>query len=263
MSAAQLSKAKVAMRRLGAPLVAPLLPGRIEANRGGLQRAGFLAGSGMGVLVLINHFSLRDGFDTFRLLFAHPALRRLPMLAPAASHLVQRRSIDLLATLFAVDIAPMTSPEAVARYGLDPSSGQNVMAYSRAAIERLAGGGLVLVAPQVGRRPCLAPPEGMRPVSLLLAQARRKRVADFCLLFVGLGLAGARAYSVETTGGLNLGQRYELRVGEAFTLDETIRLAGGLRKVEGWVYEQLAPLVPAAYLCQANRDKPELNKERS
>ena len=139
------------MRRLGAPLVAPLLPGRIEANRGGLQRAGFLAGSGMGVLVLINHFSLRDGFDTFRLLFAHPALRRLPMLAPAASHLVQRRSIDLLATLFAVDIAPMTSPEAVARYGLDPSSGQNVMTYSRAAIERLSHTWAELTAQQAIR----------------------------------------------------------------------------------------------------------------
>jgi hypothetical protein len=236
------------MRRLGAPLVAPLLPGRIEANGGGLQRAGYLAQQGMGVLVLINHFSLRDGFDVFRLLFAHSVLRELPVLAPVASHLIGPVA-RLLAALFTVEVAPMTSPEATANLGLDPTTGQNALAYSQMTIAHLETGGVVLLAPQVGRRPCLAPLEDMRPVSLLLAQARRKRAADFCLLFVGLGLAGAPAYSLDETGGLNLGRRYELRVGEAFTVDEAIALAGDLRRVEGWVYQQLAPLVPAAYLC--------------
>jgi hypothetical protein len=246
---AQLSRVKAGMRRLAVPLSAPLLPGRIQANAGGLQRAGFLASRGMGVLVLINHFSLRDGLDSFRLLFTNPALRQLPMLAPAASHLIDRR-VRLLTALFAVEVSPITSPEAVANLGLAPSSGDNALAYSQAAITRLRGGGVVLVAPQAGRRPCLEPPAGMRPVSLLLAQAQRKRVTDFCLLFVGLGLAGATAYNLETTGGLNLGQHYELRLGEAYTFDEAVAVAGSVRQVEEWAYEQLAGLVPAAYLCE-------------
>jgi hypothetical protein len=249
---AQLGGVKAGMRRLAVPLTAPMLPGRIIANGGGLQRAGFLASRQMGVLVLINHFSLRDGFDTFRLLFAHPALRRLPMLAPAASHLIDRR-LQLLAALFAVELKPITSPEAVANLGLPAESGENALAYSQAAIARLGAGGLVLLAPQAGRRPCLEPPQRMRPVSLLLAQAQRKRVTDFCLLFVGLGLAGAASYSLETTGGLNLGQRYELRLGEAYTFDEVVALAGGVRQVESWAYGQLAGLVPAAYLCEEER----------
>ncbi len=245
----ELGGAKTGMRRLIVPLTAPLLPARIVANDGGLQRAGFLAGRGMGVLVLINHFSLRDGFDTFRLLFTQPTLRRLSMLAPVASHLIDSR-VRLLAGLFGVALAPITSPEAVANLGLPAESGANALAYSQAAISRLGAGGLVLLAPQAGRRPCLTPPQGMRPVSLLLAQARRKRATNFCLLFVGLGLAGAARYSLETTGGLNLGQRYELRVGKAFTFDEAVALAGDLRQVEGWVYGQLARLTPAAYLCE-------------
>lgn len=249
MATGQFSRAKAGMRRLAVPLTAPLLPVQIRANMGGLQRAGFLAASGMGVLVLINHFSLRDGLDTFRLLFGHASLRHLPMLAPAASHLIDRR-LRLLTVLFAVDLIPITSPEAVANLGLAPDSGKNALAYSQTALARLDAGGLVLLAPQAGRRPCLAPPARMRPVSLLLAQAQRKRVTDFCLLFVGLGLAGATDYSLETIGGLNLGQRYELRVGEAYTFDEVVALAGGLRQVERWVYAQLAGLVPAAYLCE-------------
>jgi hypothetical protein len=249
MAAGRLSRARAGMRRLVVPLIAPLLPAEILANMGGLQRAGYLAGSGMGVLVLINHFSLRDGFDTFRILFGHPTLQRLPMLAPAASHLIDRR-LQLLSALFAVELAPITSPEAVANLGLPPESGENALAYSQTAIARLDAGGVVLLAPQVGRRPCLAPPAKMRPVSLLLAQAKRKRVTDFCLLFVGLGLTAATGYSLQTNGGLNLGQRYEIRVGEAFTYDEAVALAGGLRQVEGWAYTQLAGLVPAAYLCE-------------
>jgi hypothetical protein len=118
---AQLSGVKAGMRRLAVPLSAPLLPGRIRANAGGLQRAGFLASRGMGVLVLINHFSLRDGLDTFRLLFTNPALRQLPMLAPAASHLIDRR-VRLLTALFAVDVSPITTPEAVANLGLAPAA---------------------------------------------------------------------------------------------------------------------------------------------
>ena len=249
MASGRLSWAKAGVRRLAVPLAAPLLPARILANMGGLQRAGYLARGGMGVLVLINHFSLRDGFDTFRLLFGNPALRRLPMLAPAASHLIDWR-LRLLTSLLAVELAPITSPEATANLGLPPESRENALAYSQAAIARLDAGGVVLLAPQAGRRPCLVPPVKMRPVSLLLAQAKRKQVTNFCLLFVGLGLAGAAGYSLETNGGLNLGQRYEVRVGEAFTFDEAVALAGDLRRVEGWVYTQLAGLVPAAYLCE-------------
>lgn len=249
MAKAQLSRARAGLRRLAVPLTAPLLPAQIRLNRGGLQRAGFLAGSGMGVLVLINHFSLRDGLDIFRLLFAHRTLRQRSMLAPAASHLIDRR-LRLLTALFAVDLTPITSPEAVANLGLPAGTGANALAYSQTAIARLDTGGVVLLAPQAGRRPCLEPPANMRPVSLLLAQARRKHATGFCLLFVGLGLAGARDYSLEATGGLNLGQRYELRVGEAFTFDEAVALAGGLRQVERWAYTQLADLVPAPYLCE-------------
>ncbi|MDT8304768.1 MAG: hypothetical protein RRC07_02435 [Anaerolineae bacterium] len=249
MATGQLSRAKAGMRRLAVPLTAPLLPAHIRANMGGLQRAGFLASSGMGVLVLINHFSLRDGFDTFRLLFSHPALRRLPMLAPAASHLIDRR-LRFLAALFAVDLTPITSPEAVANLGLPADSGENALASSQKAIAHLDAGGVVLLAPQAGRRPCLEPPARMRPVSLLLAQAQRKRMTDFCLLFAGLGLASGTDYGLAAAGGLNLGQRYEVRVGEAYMFDEAVALAGSLRQVEGWVYAQLAGLVPAAYLCE-------------
>lgn len=227
-----------------AKTLAPLLPAHL-AGEEHLAEAEALVEQGYGLLVLMNHFSKRDGLQALRLLYGRRILRERPTLVPVASHLAGP-AVRGLAHLSDVDLALMTTPQAVAKLGLDPATGEAALAYARRAVTTLADGGIVLLAPQAGRQPMLGEPE-MRVSSLLLAQARRKRVSNVALLFVGLGLPGATTYTLGEVGGLNLGRPYRLHVGPPITLDAALAAAGGLRRLDQWVFAQLRPLVPVAY----------------
>lgn len=233
------------LRGLVAKALGPLLPAHLVGGEEQLAQTEALVEEGYGLLVLMNHFSKRDGFQVLRLLYSRPSLRRRPTLVPVASHLAGP-AVQTLARLNDVDLALMTTPEAVAKLGLDPASGEDALAYARRAVATLAGGGIVLLAPQAGRQPALGAPQ-MRVTSLLLAQARRKRVTNVALLFFGLGLLDADAYPLAEVGGLNLGRPYLIRVSSPITFESALADAGGLRQLDRWVFAQLHPLVPPAY----------------
>ena len=235
-----------ALRRgLAATLLAPLLPARLVGGMEHLAHAEALVGEGQGLLVLMNHFSKRDGLQVLRLLFSRPLLRQRSVLVPAASHLAGP-PVRTMARLFAVNLALMTTPAAVTSLGLDPATGEDALAYARRAINTLAAGGIVLLAPQAGRQPTWGEPQ-MRVTSHLRAPARRQRVTNFALLFVGLGLPGAGDYSLARVGDLNLGRPYQIHVGPTFTYEEALAAAGSLRRLDPWVFEQLRQLVPEGY----------------
>ena len=236
-------------RRLARHLVTPLLPVRVVTDAGGLAQAEALVDDGYGLIALMNHFSLRDAFEVLRLLYSRPGLRSRPTLAPVASHRAGRGTY-LLGDLFAVDLCPITSPEVAAVLGPDAPPAADPLAYAQQAVATLSAGGLVPLSPQAGRRPALVRPD-MRPLSLLMAQARRRRVNDVALLPVGLGIHGESDYSLENAGGLNLGRLYEIGIGRAFTAEEAVNAAGGWRNLDDWALAKLAPLVPAAYRGEA------------
>ena len=233
-------------RRFLRHVIRPLVPARLISDAGGLQRAESLARAGYGTLVLMNHFSLRDGVQVLHLLYGSEILRRRPTLAPAASHHLEGTLLPALAGRVGIQLVPITTPAAVKRHGLAPASGTNPLLYARQAIAALDNGGIVLLAPQAGRCPALGEPE-MRPVSLLLAQALRQHVRDVALLFVGLGIAGVSDYSLEKVGGFNPGLRYEIRVGQTYTFSEALSAAGRLRELDAWAYRRLRNAVPPAY----------------
>lgn len=236
---------RVRVRGLLAAVLAPLLPARIVGGQEHLARAEALVGEGFGLLVLMNHFSKRDGLQVLRLLYSRPLLRSQPTLVPVASHLAGP-AVRALAHLGAIDLALMTTPQAVANLGLDPATGEDALAYARRAVATLAAGGIVLLAPQAGRQPILGEPK-MRVTSMILAQARRQRVDNFALLFVGLGLPGVGAYPLADVGGLNLGRTYLIEVGSPLLFEAALAEAGTLRQLDPWVFARLRPLVPAAY----------------
>lgn len=246
MDEKEISRQQRWQRRLVRAGVHFIIPADAILDAGGLQRAESLARAGYGTLVLMNHFSLRDGLQVLHLVYGSEALRRRPTLAPAASQHLAGRLLPTLANAVGIRLLPITTMEAVKEQGLDPASGLNPLVYARQAIGALRAGGIVLLAPQAGRRSLLGEPQ-MRPVSLLLAQARRQRVRDVALFFVGLGIAGESDYSLEKVGGLNPGRRYEVRIGQTFTLDEAIARAGGLRGLDAWVYRELRRWVPEPY----------------
>lgn len=232
-----------------------LIPARLVHDSGGLQRAETLASTGYGLLVLMNHFSLRDGLQVLHFLYGSEVLRRRVTLAPAASHHLEGSPFPVLADSVGVRLLPVASPEAVARHGLAPGSGTSPLVYAREAIATLQAGGIVLLAPQAGRRPVLGEPQ-MHPVSLLLAQALRQRVRDVALLFIGLGISGVTDYALDKVGGFNPGRRYEICVGYTFTLVEALEAAGKLRQVDAWAYRQLRNWVPATYRGGEHPPKP-------
>lgn len=246
MNEKEISRQQRWQRRLVRAGVHFIIPADAVLDAGGLRRAESLARAGYGTLVLMNHFSLRDGLQVLHLVYGSEALRRRPTLAPAASHHLGGPLLPALADAVGIRLLPITTTEAVQDQGLDPASGVSPLAYARQAIGTLRGGGIVLLAPQAGRRPVLGEPR-MRPVSLLLAQARRQRVRDVALFFVGLGIAGENDYTLENVGGLNPGRRYEVRIGHTYTLDEALECAGGLRGLDAWVYRELRRWVPAPY----------------
>ena len=233
------------VRGLLATALTPLLPARLGEGEQQLAHAQALVREGYGLLVLMNHFSKRDGLQVLHLLFRRPLFRDRPALVPVASHLAGP-AVRALARLSEVHLALMTTPQAVANLGLDPATGEDALAYARRAVATLAAGGIVLLAPQAGRQPTLGKPQ-MRVTSLLLAQARRQRVSNFALLFIGLGLPGADTYPLAEVGGLNLGRPYLLHVGAPAPFKQALGEAGSLRQLDQWVFEQLRPLVPLPY----------------
>ena len=244
-SSVSLGGAQPLLRRLAVGISWPLFPTSFVANHDRLERAAELVEQGSGLIVLMNHFSLRDGLQLLRLLFGNETLRRRPTLAPVASHLAGP-NVHRLAQIFGVELAPVTTIEAVEQLGLDVAPEESALAYTAQALETLRNQGSVLLAPQAGRRSWLAKPQ-MRPVGLLLAQARRKRLHEIALFFVGLGLHGETDYSLENAGGLNVGRRYELRLGRAFRMEEALKEAGGIKNLDDWAYDQLRELVPPIY----------------
>lgn len=246
MNERDISRQKQWQRWLVRLAIRGLIPARVVHDSGGLQRAETLASTGYGLLVLMNHFSLRDGLQILHFLYGSDILRRRATLAPAASHHLEGSPLPVLAERVGVRLLPVASPEAVARHRLAPGSGTSPVVYAREAIATLKAGGIVLLAPQAGRRPLLGEPQ-MHPVSLLLAQAQRQRVRNVALLFIGLGIAGVTDYALEKVGGLNPCRRYEICVGHTFTLAEALESAGKLRQVDAWAYRQLRNWVPATY----------------
>jgi hypothetical protein len=204
-----------------------------------------LARAGYGLLVLMNHFSFRDPPQVLSMLFSSELLRTRPVLAPTAAHQANA-AVRAIADIFGIELCLIVTAESVARKGLDPSQGQTPMDYAREATNTLSEGGIVLLAPQTTRMPSLGVPTA-RPVSLLLAQARRKRLHNVALVCLGLGISGVSDYDLGAVGGFNLRRHYEARLGRVFTLDEALQEAGSLRAMDAWIFTQLRDLVPASY----------------
>ena len=236
-------------RRLARVGTAPLLPSQIVRDEGGLVEAEALVREGCGLIALMNHFSMRDSLEVLRLLYARPALRSRPTVAPvAAQH--AGKAIYLLADLLAVQLCPINSPEALAELGPDAPPALSALEYTQQAVAVLGRAGIVPLSPQAGRRPALVRP-AMRPLSMLMVQARRKRVQKIAILLLGLGIRNESDYSLAHAGGLNLGRVYEIQIGSTFTSEEALAAAGNWRALDDWALEQLRPLVPAAYRAEA------------
>lgn len=237
------------LRRVGAGFTTFILPCFVVDADGGLTRAESLLDAGYGLVVLLNHFSTRDGPQVLSLLGRNRTMRRRTFLGPVAHHQWRRHGllVRVLTNLFAIRLFPVVTPHAEKMYGPRQRQGDGLRAYLWAASAGLKQGNIVLLAPQARRRQHLgAPPRG-RPVAKLLAQARADKVQHIALVFVGLSIPHEDDYSRDNVGGMNFSTLYEARFGPTFTVDEALRESQGMASVDDWVFARLRDLVPPAY----------------
>jgi hypothetical protein len=230
--------------RAAAARLGPLLfPAHIVDPQESLAKAQQRIQDHCGLLVLMNHFSARDPLQLLCLLFGNKCLRQRHMVAPIAYH-QNSPAVQYLAGWIGFELFPVVTEEAGAAGSQEPEA--RLLAYIRATVKTLSDGGIVILAPQVGRRACLGKPTD-RPIGLLTAELRRKRISCASLLFVGLGLPGVTDYSTSSVRGLNFARSYNVRLGGVVELGEALEQAGGRRQIDAWAFSQLRKLVPAAY----------------
>jgi len=232
-------------RKIAAGLAALFIPCQQSGQAEYVYQAEEMLERGNGLIVLMNHFSLRDPLQVTSWLFRNKVTGRRPITAPVAYH---RHDLLLrfLCYLMAIEIYPIATLKTI-RLGYDvPERGAAVRAYLESAVNALEAGSIVFIAPQGGRKSCLREPVG-HPVGSIISLARQKRVHNFGILILGLSVPGVTSYDQASVRGLNVFRKYGLSVSHPYRADEAVELAGGVDSVDTWIFGKMAELLPATY----------------
>lgn len=201
---------------------------------------------GYGIIVLMNHFSKRDAPQVLKLLFSNDCFRQRPFVAPVARH-HYRPAVRYFSEMLGFRIQPIVNTNTVRLLGDRVKLGDGLVDYLQAAMACLTRSGVVLLAPQGGRKPTLGKPVG-RPLGSLLAQAKRHSLERLALMFIGLGICEAKDYAAEKVSGSNFHLIYQMKVGKTLPAAQALKMAGGRKNVDAWSFDVLSQLVPSVYV---------------
>jgi len=236
---------KLILRKIVGALAVVVLPCRRVEQAEHILQAEQMLNEGNGLVVLLNHFSLRDSFQVVCWLFRNKVAGRLPIVAPVAFH-QHGPTVQFIADLLAVRLCPIVTSKTMQLGYSGQERGTGIRSYLNSAVDNLSEKGIVLLAPQGGRKSRLGRPAG-RPIGSILAQARKRRVQNFGILIFALSIPGVSSYDRESTGGVNLFRRYGLRIGKPFRAGEVVDLAGGIAFVDSWIFQKFSKLIPVSY----------------
>ena len=233
------------LRRIVGRLAFVVFPCRYFVEARHVIQAETMLEQGNGLIVLINHFSMRDALQVAFWLFRNRVASSRSIVAPVAFH--QHSSlVRFLADLIAIKLCPIVTSRTIELDSGEERHGTGIRDYLNAAVDSLKDGGIVLLAPQGSRKSQLGRPDG-HPVGNIISRARRKGVHNFGILCFGLGIRGVVTYDRKKVGGSNLFRRFDLRVGQPYSAGEAVELAGGIDLVDAWIFEELGELVPDVY----------------
>jgi hypothetical protein len=265
-------------RELGHALGYFVFPHALIDEREGLSGAEKLILDGYGLMVVINHFSKRDGIQAAISMCDNRVFKKKPILLPIGLHqFEQHREVQVLAPISGVQLMPISTrntvefvseeygemedwpEEIIERY----ERGKGMREYMDGAVQMVNAGGIVIVAAQGRRRESLGEAPEEHTMGALLAYGwGRIDIDRVAILCVGLSIPGETDYSEENAGGLNWRRLYEIRVGNVNTLKQALSSAYGKdvggeldpkeyrearRQFDQWVYSQLRELVPEEY----------------
>lgn len=249
-----------------------LMPGKTEGkNR--LGRTEDLLKEGYGLVVLFNHFSLRDPFQILKdIIINNPLMREKEIIFPITEHQYKKYKLLFkpLSGLLKMKLYPIANPGTLKVLALKNNpekysktvSRQRLLLieYMNSAVEVLKKGGIVPMAPQGERKNSLEMPQDSektkKPIAAtatLIANLNKNGIEKVAFLIIGVGIENITDYGAKVKG-LNPRKRYTLKIGPTYTKQELLELAqNNLRAIDQGVFEVLAAVVPPSY----NKLKPE------
>lgn len=228
-------------------LAGPLRKETIPTLSSGMKRAELLNQDGYGIIVVFPHFSLRDPFQVLNEIFSNSTLSKRPITVPIAFH-QNYPGLIKAGRQFSIDNRLIVTKETILKgKNKGKKLGEGLAEFTSRAVSTLEEGGVVIVAPQGGRKPLLGEPESPT-IGTLIAQTDRKKVHNVALVSIGLGIKDQNDYSKEKVGKFNLFKKYTVAVGNTYTKSELKVLAeGDTRKIDNVVFSELSMLVPESY----------------
>lgn len=237
-----------------------LLPGELIVEGEDLKKAEQLCKEGNGLVVMWNHIALRDPLQVVgEAIFRNPILRRREVHAPIAKH--QSNPIyEAGVKLFGARLIPVATGETKKKMTISEAEWRLMSSnYIADTVETLQAGNIVLVSPKPTRSPKLEMVPQEFPISYIVTRLLRKGINNVAFLFVGIGIDGVKDYS-SVPRGYNLRTKFQVKVGQTFTLEEALSDAEQFETVDHWARAQLAKVVPIEYLPQsAETDPPTLD----
>jgi len=226
-----------------------LIPADIHDPSGSLEKIHTYASQGYGLVVAVNHFSLRDGPAAFTYIVGkEPEYLNKRWLAPIAyhQHSLAKKIDAVLGT--GIELVPIVTNDTLTHEKFSKMErGDGTITYLRKAESVLGEGGVAVVFPQVGRRATLGVVEEENKVMDYLCRLTDKKGNDRILFLpVGFGIEGTVDYS--RARGPHLFERYEVNIGPVILKKEALQSANSSNQsIDQWMFSQIRPLVPESY----------------
>ncbi len=226
----------------------------------GMQRAEELHQEGYGILALITHFSRRDPEQAMDTFMSSEVFKNTKITGPIAKHQTVRGMVPPVGRRMGVDMYPVVTPATIQKeldkgVPCDLRVGSGSLPYIRAATKALGSGEVVIMAPQITRRPTLEY-QGEDGVNGLLRVAIKK-TPNIGIHLMSFGIPGTEDYGERK--GFNFFRSYDVYHGPTFTLSEALEKSSehaaknkleidGMGNIDRFVFDEFAKIVPPTYL---------------
>lgn len=234
-------------RKVAVVVLSPVFRSERTDNDHGIDKAKEVLRQGNGLIIIINHFSLKDPPLAINEVLRHTEMSNKKVISPVAYHM-DKKLYHWLGKMIGVTLKPIVTKNTVKEgknNGRELNDGMKE--YSSGAIRLLKEGGIVILAPQGTRMSHLGQRDNPT-VGTLMATARRNGLENFAFLFIGFSIEGVDDYSGKKVRGFNPLRKYGINIGACLTSEEMLTRAGGdFRNVDAVIFEELRKVVPSNY----------------